>query len=199
MTKSVRIYDKEYNSLLNYPFKSKYKYIDNYIQPFFKSDIKTEPFIPDFKLKSCKELSKPNFSNEPGCWEADLMFSKYYTRDLTKENKIYLVLINTNTRYLIVEPVKDKGNIWFSLERIIIRYPQFLFKTIKCDGEPGLKEMKDNSVVIWFSTGETTLIFDLKAVIKEARIKEFDKILSKILVNHKLETLKKLLKKKRLL
>ena len=195
MTKSVRIYDKEYNSLLNYPFKSKYKYIDNYIQPFFKSDIKTEPFIPDFKLKSCKELSKPNFSNEPGCWEADLMFSKYYTRDLTKENKIYLVLINTNTRYLIVEPVKDKGNIWFSLERIIIRYPQFIFKTIKCDGEPGLKEMKDNSVVIWFSTGETTLIFDLKAVIKEARIKEFDKILSKILVNHKLETLKKLLKK----
>ena len=78
--KSIRFYDKEYSSILKYPFKSKYKYLESNLQPFYESTIKTEPFIPDFKLKSCKLLSKPNFSNEPGCWESDLMFASYYER-----------------------------------------------------------------------------------------------------------------------
>ena len=65
-TKSIRFYDKDYSPLLKYPFKSKYKY--NLAPP----NVLTEPFIPDFKLKACKRLSKPNFSNEPGCWEADV-------------------------------------------------------------------------------------------------------------------------------
>ena len=101
-TKSLRIYDKEYPSLLKYPFKSKYKYVESNLQPLYQTNIKTEPFIPDFKLKSCKQMSKPNFSNEPGCWKADLMFASYYTPELKKISQIYLVLINVNTKYLMV-------------------------------------------------------------------------------------------------
>ena len=84
MTKSIRIYDKEYDSLLKYPFKSKYKYIDilsHFASECMSSNFTTEPFIPDFKLKSCKKLSKTNFSNEPGCWEVDLMFANYYAQE----------------------------------------------------------------------------------------------------------------------
>ena len=197
MSKSIRVYDKEYPSLLRYPFKSKYKFINDYLQKVYKSDIKTEPFVKDFKLKSCKELSKPNFSNEPGCWEADLMFIRYYDKDLTKEKNIYLVLINVNTRYLIVEPIKDKAHIWFALERIIMKHPQFLFNVIKCDGEPGFIEMKDNNVIIRFPSGETTFIFDLDEIIKAEY--KYDKQLQQrtkeaILVKHNIEALRDLLK-----
>ncbi|WP_289705273.1 hypothetical protein, partial [Bacteroides acidifaciens] len=115
-TKSLRIYDKEYPSLLKYPFKSKYKYVETDLQPVFKNNIKTEPFIPDFKLKACKKMSKPNFSNEPGCWEADLMSASYYAdvEHPIKQEQIYLVLINVNTRYLIVEPMSYKNGTSFS-------------------------------------------------------------------------------------
>ena len=151
--KSIRFYDKEYSSILKYPFKSKYKYLESNLQPFYESTIKTEPFIPDFKLKSCKQLSKPNFSNEPGCWEADLMFASYYTQNANyersserlfepealcaersvalKTSQIYLVMINVNTRYLIVEPMKDKSDVSNALKRIIRNNPKFKFKTIK--------------------------------------------------------------------
>ena len=57
---------------INYPFKSKYKYLPEY-SPFTPT-ITKEPYIPDYKLKIAKKLSKLDFSNEPGTWEADLMF-----------------------------------------------------------------------------------------------------------------------------
>ena len=159
--KSIRFYDKEYSSILKYPFKSKYKYLESNLQPFYESTIKTEPFIPDFKLKSCKLLSKPNFSNEPGCWESDLMFASYYSQNAdqvknevlgnfvaSKTSQIYLVMINVNTRYLIVEPMKDKSDVSNALKRIISNNPKFEFKTIKCDGESGFISLKDECIVI---------------------------------------------------
>ena len=155
--KSIRIYNKEYDSLLKYPFKSKYKYIDSCLQPLYDTNIKTEPFIPDYKLKSCKKMSKPNFSNEPGCWEMDLMFANYYNTGLTKSKQTYIVLINVNTRYLIVEPIKSKerNDVGEGLKKIVNEYssmritgkvgpgslkhddslPRCEFKTFKCDGE----------------------------------------------------------------
>lgn len=94
--KTIKIYDKEYSSLLKYPFKSKYKYVSN---------IEKEPYIPDYRLKTCKKMSKPNFSNERGCWEIDLMFVSYYNSQLESIKQTYLVLINVNTRFLIIEPL----------------------------------------------------------------------------------------------
>ena len=99
--KTIKIYDKEYSSLLKYPFKSKYKYVSN---------IEKEPYIPDYRLKSCKKMSKPNFSNERGCWEIDLMFVNYYNSQLESIKQTYLVLINVNTRFLIIEPLIYENN-----------------------------------------------------------------------------------------
>ena len=45
----------DYYESINYPFKSKYKYIKD-------THIKTEPYVPDYKLKTAKKLSKPDFS-----------------------------------------------------------------------------------------------------------------------------------------
>ena len=42
----------DYYESINYPFKSKYKYIKD-------TRIKTEPYVPDYKLKTAKKLSKP--------------------------------------------------------------------------------------------------------------------------------------------
>ena len=194
MTKSIRIYDKEYDSILKYPFKSKYKYVD------LQQPVKAEPFIPDFKLKSCKKLSKPNFSNEPGCWEADLMFVNYYVQEnglAVKTKKIYLIMLNVNTRYLIVEPIKDKGKIWYALEQIIKNNPKFEFRVIKCDGEPGFLELKDECIIVRFSTGETQLIFDINQTIKEQNkyYKSMQDIARRsILVEHDIISLRDLLR-----
>ena len=145
-TKTLRIYDKEYPSLLKYPFKSKYKYLDS----VYKESIPKEPFVKDFKLKSCKALSKPNFSYEPGCYEVDLMFIHFYSPDtLMRQTQIYLIMINVNTRYLIVEPINDKSTneIGKALARIVQR-DGFDIKTIKCDGEKGFEGLRKNCVVI---------------------------------------------------
>ena len=89
--KLYKLYEGEYPSLLRYPFKSKYHKLE--------STIKSEPYVPDYKLKPTKKLMKPNFSRTPGCWEMDIMFAGPTT---------YLVLINVNTRFLIVEPIFGK-------------------------------------------------------------------------------------------
>ena len=196
-TKSLRIYDKEYPSLLKYPFKSKYKYVKSNLQPIYNTNIKTEPFIPDFKLKSCKQMSKPNFSNEPGCWEADLMFSHYY-EDLVnpvKQEQIYLVLINVNTRYLIVEPMSKKDEIPQVLQRIVENNSKFEFKTIKCDGEPGFIGLKDNCILLIYQDNDKRLLTNLSECLQShKRLKEDRKhVFDKIVKDHKLKTLKKVL------
>ena len=56
-------YNTKYQPLLQYPFKSKVQYVEQYIQD------RQEPFVHDFQLKPVKKLSKPNFSRTPGCWE----------------------------------------------------------------------------------------------------------------------------------
>lgn len=105
---------------VNYPFKSKYKYIKD-------THIKTEPYVPDHKLKIAKKLSKPDFSLTPHCWEMDLMFAN---------STIYLVMININTKYLIVIPIDDKTekSIIKAIDEIL-NNTRIEIETIKCDGE----------------------------------------------------------------
>lgn len=117
-----------------YPFKSKYKYVSDNLTPFMQ-DIKLKPNIPDYKLKISKKLSKPDFSNKPDCWEADLMFVN------SSETQIYLVMINVNTRYLIVEPLGTKSSteISYALCHILDNY-NVEINTIKIDGERGFRK-----------------------------------------------------------
>ena len=198
-TKSLRIYDKEYPSLLKYPFKSKYKFVETDLQPVFKNNIETEPFIPDFKLKACKKISKPNFSNEPGTWEADLMFSHYYAdvEHPIKQEQIYLVLINVNTRYLIVEPMSYKSEITQTLKRIVEKNPKFEFKTIKCDGESGFVSLKDECIVLKDNTKvilKTDISNDLQ-VAYNYKPELRNQVRNEILFNTNLKTLIAFLKK----
>ena len=138
-----------------FPFKSKYKYVSDNLTPFMQ-DIKLKPNIPDYKLKISKKLSKPDFSNEPGCWEADLMFVN------TDENsQIYLVMINVNTRYLIVEPIgaKSSTEISYALCHILDNYSlgelgsanNVEINTIKIDGERGFKKINEDIVYVYFA------------------------------------------------
>ena len=110
----------EYNHNINYPFKSKYKYIKD-------TNIKTDPYIKDYKLKPVKKLSKPNFSHEPYTYEMDIMFIS---------KRAYLVLINVNTKYLFVEPItfKDEFNVIKVIDRMM-NDKHIKIETIKCDGE----------------------------------------------------------------
>ena len=89
----------DYNQSINYPFKSKYKFIKD-------TNIKTDPYIPDYQLKPVKKLSKPDFSYEPNCWEMDIMFTKNIEEDEDEYDEdeyidyqyAYLVLINVKGR-----------------------------------------------------------------------------------------------------
>lgn len=119
----------------NYPFKSKYKYIED-------TGIKTEPYIPDNQLKTVKKLSKLDFSFEPICWETDIMFVK---------STIYLVLINVNTKYLIVQPINDKSDdsVIKSIDEMV-NNTRIEIETIKCDDEKAFT----SNVFIRYCNGE---------------------------------------------
>ena len=149
---SVKVYDEEYLSLLKYPFKSKFKYLEKYIKHDHPHTLK-EPYVHDFRLKDSKKLSKPNFSNEPGCWEADLMFVNYFDpKDKYLYERIYLILINVNTRFLIVEPAKSKKkeDIEDALSRAItwVDKTHSCIKTIKCDGEKAFVSLSNDGYIV---------------------------------------------------
>ena len=146
--KSFKIFDNEYKSLLKYPFKSKISKLDPSLF-IVNPEYHHEPFVKDFKLKPCNYYSKPDFSLEPGCWEVDLMFVKYPARDddkLVSRETIYLIMVNVNTRYLIVEPLESKqaDAIKAAYNKIIFeKYDDFKFNVIKCDGENNLLLVRD--------------------------------------------------------
>jgi len=95
--------------------------------------IQKRPHISDSQYKkNKKKLSKPNFSNSIGCWELDIMLNG-------EHEQMYLVAINVNTRYLMVEPIggKSERSVWPALAKMDrqqqeLNYPM---TTIKSDGE----------------------------------------------------------------
>ncbi len=66
----------------------------------------------------------------------------------SKESKAYLIMVNTNTRYLIVEPIenREKKAIISAYQRIFKRFDDFKFDTIKCDGEYNLTIAADKKL-----------------------------------------------------
>ena len=164
--------------MLAYPFSSKYKFFE------FKN-VPREPYVPDYKLKACKQYMKPNFSNEPGCWEADLMFVK---------NTIYLVLINVNTRFLIVEPIESKETRVLSIKitDIIVNYDVDIF-TIKCDGEKGLQAVQNDIIVLRTNDDEIVFVPAIHNIVRESRMRGKEKILNEIINKHNTNVLKTIL------
>lgn len=140
---------------LNYPFKSKIRRYenDNII------NVKTEPIIPDFKLKSLKPLYRPTYSPEPYCWEIDIMFVNHPYKD--SELRIYLFCINVNTRYLIVIPIKKKSSDEVKFALNILIHEQKV-KSIKGDGERGFNSKllnefyKQHNIKTYFSKSPYT-------------------------------------------
>ena len=170
---TTKFYDKEYPSLLKYPFKSKFKYFEKYIKHDHPHTLK-EPYVHDFRLKDSKKLAKPNFSNEPGCWECDLMFTSYLDpNDMYQYEQINLVAINVNTRYLIVEPIngKDKESVENALIEAICKVEdcESCIKTIKCDGEGAFGGLSnDGFIVIKVKNSADNIYGDLMDDIKKA-------------------------------
>ena len=170
---TIKLYDKEYPSLLKYPFKSKFKYFEKYIKHDHPHTLK-EPYVHDFRLKDSKKLAKPSFSNEPGCWECDLMFTSFLDpNDMYQYDQSYLVAINVNTRYLIVEPIggKDKESVENALIEAIHKVEdcESYIKTIKCDGEGAFGGLSnDGFIVINIENAEDNLYGDLMDDIKQA-------------------------------
>ena len=98
---------------MDYPFKSKVKDVA------FREDkeIAKEPYVKDHRLnRLINKYSRPNYSPFPHSWECDYMFVAK-----GRKKHPFLVLININTRYLVVKKVKDKSGAEYIrvLEEII--------------------------------------------------------------------------------
>jgi len=107
------------NEQLMYPFRTG------------NSKIQKKPHITDVQYtKQKKKLSKPNFSPQIGCWEMDIMDAR---------PQLYLVMININTRYLIVQPIKSKSTESVASELELMKMSQdrisYPINVIKSDGE----------------------------------------------------------------
>lgn len=83
-------------TVIPYPFKSKAKVYSKMIGK--EVDVKVAP--KDIHLKALEEVKRPTYSPKPHAYQMDIMFTK---------NRQFLVLINTNTRYLFVEPIANKS------------------------------------------------------------------------------------------
>lgn len=164
--------------MLKYPFTSKYKY-------FEYNDLEKEPYVHDYRLKTCKQYMKPNFSNEPYCYEADLMFVK---------NTIYFVLINVNTRYLIVEQIKDRrlSTLSYTLANILVKY-DIEIKTIKSDGERGFIKLANDIIELTLNDDSILYVPNLHERVKESSIRSKDKVLDKIINQHDTKLLKQII------
>ena len=164
--------------MLKYPFSSKYKYFEFH-------NIPKEPYVQDYRLKSCAQYMKPNFSNEPGCWEVDLMFVK---------NTIYLVMINVNTRFLIVEPIGNRkvGTLSEEIVNIIVKYDVNIV-TIKCDGEKSLLAVKNDIIALRLEDDSVSFVPAIHNIVRESNLRGRDKILEEIINNHNTGILKKIL------
>ena len=124
---------------LKYPFKTKFKkfkeehHLDKNILPH-------EP-VPDYKIKPLtKKLTRPTYSIEPHSYEIDLFYVNHPFKDVTLKN--YLVVVNVNTRFVFVIPMKNKsGKEFMRVISDLLREVQI--NSLKGDGEGGFASKKD--------------------------------------------------------
>ena len=83
-----------------------------------------------------KKFKRPDYSPEPYSYEMDIMFTN---NDGQQRRKLYLVLININTRYLIVVPLRSKStrDAIDAFNSIYTKERGIKIRNIKYDGESG--------------------------------------------------------------
>jgi hypothetical protein len=81
----------------DFPFKSKRHYT---IAPIYPKA------PPDYTLKPLKKMHRPDFSLHSGTWEVDVVYAP--DPMMKYESRLYLFLINNNTKYLMVYPIGSR-------------------------------------------------------------------------------------------
>ena len=116
-------------TILDFPFRSK---LAAYLAKNDGVELEKKPeFVSDVSLsKSVNKYKKPNYSPFRNSWEIDIMFAG---------EKLYLVFLNINTRYAIIEPIKNKTAEEIANAITNIRNRGFKIEHVKGDGEKGFK------------------------------------------------------------
>jgi hypothetical protein len=138
--KDARVYTPGTINKLKYPFKTKFKkfkeehHLDKNILPH-------EP-VPDYKIKPLtKKLTRPTYSIEPHSYEIDLFYVNHPFKDNLRL-KNYLVVVNVNTRFVFVIPMKNKSGKEF-MRAISGLLREVQINSLKGDGEGGFASKKD--------------------------------------------------------
>ncbi|KAA6384044.1 MAG: hypothetical protein EZS28_020428 [Streblomastix strix] len=119
-----------------------------------KSPDKIQDIPPDYQIKPLSKLNRIYLSPKLGSWEIDLVFSM--DERIIRVNQIYLFYINTNTKYVVVFPLRDKseGQIKNALQILVKDYHVI---NIRGDGEKGfngtmLKSFCQENIITSFFT-----------------------------------------------
>jgi hypothetical protein len=139
----------------NFPFRSepkkkKVKYLlyhhlhDNYLPPL-------------------KKFERPYFSPKHNSWEIDLMFVNYKEPSInTKYEQIYLILININTKYLIIRALDTKSENEIMKELVNILNSGIKINNIRGDSEKAFISyniknfLKNNHINYYFTSNQHT-------------------------------------------
>lgn len=113
-----------------YPFKSKLKVYNE----MYNQNLQSKP-VSDKKNINLRPMYRPTYSPYPHSWQMDIMFTPH---------KYYLVLVNINTRYLIIKHIQNKSaeTILYTLNGIIKDGVEIGY--INGDAEPGFIGAKAN-------------------------------------------------------
>jgi hypothetical protein len=76
--------------------------------------------IEDYKLKPLRKLFRPYYSPNFNSYEMDYALSNLLINN-KKVYKYYLVLININTKFLFMAPIKNNTTTNVEITRIIIK------------------------------------------------------------------------------
>jgi hypothetical protein len=87
-------------------------------------------YIPDVKMKPLTKYYRPHFSTHFNSWVIDLVFAN--------KTKLYLFVLNENTRYLVAYPLKDKSeqSVYPALMTFISTHPNDYAFYFKGGGKP---------------------------------------------------------------
>jgi hypothetical protein len=144
---------KEFRSkkIKEYPYN-----IPNNFVPFRRKNV---PYLHDYNIKSLKrEFQRPYFSPKRNSYEIDLMFC-----NLNDFHRIYAVLININTKFLIIKPLHSRNESEvLNFLRNVINKNHIVIDNIRGDAEKAFlgRNVKDflrkNNISFYFTNGQHT-------------------------------------------
>jgi hypothetical protein len=150
MPPKKRVFPKPNKNPIQYPYVSSVKVKNSVLNDTIQSMYQNKQLIPEefgkshiaeVKMKPLTKYYRPHFSPHFNSWVIDLVFSG--------TTKIYLFILNENTRFLVVYPIKDKSeqSVYPALMTFINTHPSDYPFHFKGDGEPSFastaRTMKD--------------------------------------------------------